>query len=370
MLTNLDESLLHQASLPFSATTTTDHRFYDRCWVAAYDPRGGTALNMGLGVYKNMNVADGFVCCVRDRRQRNVRVSRQLRPAIDDHRVGPLRYEVLEPHRRLRVRLEETGGLACNLDWQARFPPLEEGRTVFDVNGRTAIDVMRYDQVGRVDGWIRFGDERLEVEDWFGARDHSWGVRGGVGGYEPATGPSPPAAGFLVMWLLFATDEVSGYTQLMRDGTGAVTFLDGILRSRDGDEDRRVVEVDHEIEFPLGSRCYRRATLRLLDDGGGRHTVECERLTEPIVMRGAGYDNGYSDGRGLGMHRGVVRGEHDVYDLSVERRPTLFPDGTPVSGAQREQPVSILFDGVPGTGDFTVLTAGEMAGVDTSGVEG
>lgn len=366
MLTNLDESLLHQASLPFSATTTTDHRFYDRCWVAAYDPQGGTALNMGLGVYKNMNVADGFVCCVRDRRQRNVRVSRQLRPAIDDHCVGPLRYEVIEPYRGLRVQLEQAGGLACSLEWQARFPPMEEGRTVSDVNGRTAIDVMRYDQVGRVDGWIQIGDERVVVEDWFGARDHSWGVRGGVGGYEPTTGPSPLAAGFLVMWLLFSTDDVAGYTQLMRDGTGAITFLDGILRSSDGRDDRRIVEVDHEIEFPRDSRCYRRAALRLVDDAGERHTVECERLTEPIVMRGAGYDGGFFDGRGLGVHRGIELIEHDEYDLSTEGRPALIPEGTPVAGAQREQPVSVRFDGAPGTGDFTVLTAGEMGGAATA----
>ncbi|MGH2727298.1 MAG: hypothetical protein ACRDKS_10025 [Actinomycetota bacterium] len=362
MLTGLDEALLHQAPLPFSATTASDHRFYDRCWVAAYNPLGGTALNMGLGVYKNMNVADGFVCCVHDRKQRNVRVSRQLRPAIDEPCVGPLRYEVLEPYRHVRVELEETGGLACRLDWRGLFEPIVEDRAVTEINGRIAADVQRYDQVGRVDGWIKFGEERVLVEQWFGARDHSWGVRGGVGGFEPPNGTSPYATGLLVTWLLFATDDLTGYAQLTRDGTGRVVFRDGLLRWRDERGDRSVAEIDQDIEFPQDSRFYRRATLRLVDSEGESHNVACERLTEPIVMRGAGYDNGYADGRGLGVHRGSHLIEHDEYDLSIEGRPRLVSDGVLVAGLQREQPVSVMFDGSAGTGDFTVLTLGALPG--------
>ena len=60
MLTPQDESLLHQAPLTFSETTTSDHRFYDRVWVTAADPNGGAELAIGLGLYKNMNVLDGF----------------------------------------------------------------------------------------------------------------------------------------------------------------------------------------------------------------------------------------------------------------------------------------------------------------------
>ncbi len=179
MLTRLDEALLHQAPAPFSAATTSDHRFYDRCWVAAYDPSGGTALNMGLGVYKNMNVADGFCCVVRGRTQRNLRVSRSLRPRLDETAVGPLRYEVVEPYRHVRVELDaHHDGVSCSLDWRATLPPFFERPTVTEIDGRVATDVQRYDQTGTVDGWIDFGDERIEVERWFGARDHSWACAG------------------------------------------------------------------------------------------------------------------------------------------------------------------------------------------------
>lgn len=359
MLTGLDESLLHQAALPFGAPTTSDHRFYDRCWVATYDPAGGVALNMGLGLYANMNVADGFVCVVTGGRQHNVRVSRELRPDLDRTAIGPLEYEVVAPFEHVRVRLAAGHGpVACELDWVARMPAFHEAPTTTRVNGRLATDVQRYDQVGVVNGWVELDGERHEVVDWFGARDHSWGVRGGVGGFEPNTGSNPFAHGFLVSWLLFSTERRSGYVQVNRDGTGAQTFMDGRLRWTDGREDRHLVTVDQEIRFPPGSRLYEGATIQLVDDTGTKHVIECERLCPPIVMRGAGYDNGWNDGAGLGVHRGRELVEADTYDITNIDVPTL--DGGPVYGMQREQPVRVTVDGEDGVGDFTVLAFGEL----------
>ena len=362
MLTALDESFLHQAPLTFAVATTSDHRFYDRAWLAAYDPAGGTALNFGLAVYKNMNVVDGFCCVVRGTRQRNLRVSRQLRPEIDMTAAGPVRYSVVEPFRRVRVEVAAgEHGVACDLDWRSPWLPFVERPTVTDVNGRTATDVQRYDQPGTVDGWIEFGGERIPVDGWFGARDHSWGVRGGVGGFEPATGVAAVETGFLITWLLFATDEMSGYVQRNRDGTGAETFVDGRLRWHDGRPERSLRRVDQEIEFPPGSRAYRRASMRIVDSEGDTHEILAERLSEPIVMRGAGYDGGFDDGRGLGVHRGQEHAEWDEYDLASEDTPTTVPDGNAVAGVQREQPVSLSVNGAAGVGDLTVVALGDCS---------
>jgi hypothetical protein len=359
VLTNLDEALLHQAPVPFSVSVTSDHRFNDRCWVSAYDPGGLAALNFGLGVYKNMNTLDGFLCCVRGTQQRNVRVSRSLDGEWDDLAAGPLRYEVVKPYQHIRVTVEPTGGLGCALDWRGVISPFIEDPTVTVINGRTATHVQRYDQVGIVDGWVLFGGEHIDVNSWFGARDHSWGVRGGVGGFEPANGATPFDGGFLVTWLVFATESWTGYVQHNRDGRGNVTFTDGVLRARDGGADRRLRVNAQDIQFPAGSRCYERATIELVDSDGRPHDIECRRLTEPIVMRGAGYDGGYADGRGLGVHRGDLV-EHDTYDLSAEGRPILVESGEPVLGGQREQPVVVTLDEESGIGDFTVLAVGAL----------
>jgi hypothetical protein len=370
VLTALDEALLHQVPLPFSAAATTDHRFYDRCWVAAYDPGGGTALNLGLGIYKNMNVADGFCCLVHGARQRNFRTSRALRPDLDVVGAGPLRYSVVDPYRHIRVDIAPGAhGIAGELDWRAAYPPFVENPTVTAINGRTATDVQRYDQAGTVDGWLTFGDERLVVEKWFGARDHSWGVRGGVGGFEPVTGPSPIERGFLITWILFATDEMTGYVQRNRDGTGTEIYCDGRLRWRDGRPDRTLHSVEQEIDFPRGSRYYTRASMQFVDSEGDRHEIAAERLTEPIVMRGAGYDGGFDDGKGLGVYRGETHLEFDEFDLSTEGRPVTVPDGRPVPGQQRGQPVGVTVDGLSGVGELSVIALGDCSyfGVDDGG---
>jgi hypothetical protein len=187
VLTSHDESLLHQMPLPMAQASTSDHRFYDRVFLTAVNPAGGPSLAMGMGVYKNMNAIDGFSVLALPDMQQNVRVSRPLRPQFETEVQG-LRYDIIEPQREIRFSLGGDHPLTYDLSWRATFPVLMEEKwwgTHKLVNERLAIDVCRYEQTGRVNGWIALGEERFEVEDWFGGRDHSWGMRVDVGGFEP-----------------------------------------------------------------------------------------------------------------------------------------------------------------------------------------
>ncbi len=195
------------------------------------------------------------------------------------------------------------------------------------------------------------------------------GVRGGVGGFEPVTGSSPSTGGFLVTWLLFRTEGLGGYVQLNRDAFGNEMFLDGRLRHDDGREDRIVRAVELDLEFPARSRWYRRASMRVTDDQGSTYDIECERLSLPIVMRGAGYDNGFDDGAGLGAHRGAEHVEIDAYDLANDGAPRLLPDLGPVRAMQTEQPVSLVVNGRPGVGDLTVVAVGDLSHYGVPAVE-
>src|SRR3990172_8289445 len=102
MLTKLDESLRHQIASTFDHAGTSDHRFFDRYWFGAYDPAGRMALACGIGQYLNMNGQAGFAAIQVPRAgggvdQYNFRLSRGLRPNVDDAAVGPLSFEFLEP---------------------------------------------------------------------------------------------------------------------------------------------------------------------------------------------------------------------------------------------------------------------------------
>src|SRR5579864_1721016 len=104
MITPHDESPWHQLPTTFDHVGPSDPRFFDRVWFAATDPSGNGTLQFTLGVYQNMNVVDGGFVAITERRQHNVRASRQLRPRYETV-CGPLRIEVVEPLRHVRLRV-------------------------------------------------------------------------------------------------------------------------------------------------------------------------------------------------------------------------------------------------------------------------
>ena len=89
------------------------------------------------------------------------------------------------------------------------------------LDGRVQTQGVRMYQLGRADGWIEIEGERRSVEDWYGSRDHSWGVRPGTGGYEPVTGPPRQAhAEFLRAFLFFNTHAVGGVVDVTQGAGG------------------------------------------------------------------------------------------------------------------------------------------------------
>ena len=83
-----------------------------------------------MRLYQNNDVLDGFVCLRHAGRQHNIRLSRRLRPDMDHFGVGPLRIEIVEPMRTLRLVLEDNEfGIACDVTVpQHRAPVRGPGR--------------------------------------------------------------------------------------------------------------------------------------------------------------------------------------------------------------------------------------------------
>lgn len=361
MLTNADETLVHQTPEPFGHVVTSDHRFFDRNWFGCYDPHGRIGVITGIGAYPNMNVLDGFAAVQLDGRQHNVRASRPLRPRIEDITVGPIRHEIVRPLQRHRLVLEAgEQGVAFDLTWDGVLPAHLEPPHVDRLDGRAYQDYRRFDQAGTVDGWVQVGDERFDAANWFGARDHSWGIRRQVGGFEPFTGSLPPEInGVLFIWLEFATERYGGHLQLQEDGAGRVISLEGfIVRRDDPDRSVAIIAVEHDIEFHAGTRAYSRARLLATTGDGQKWEIAAEPLLTAWAYRGTGYDSGFNDGKGLGVHRGEIT-EHDVYDVS-DPEQVVMPDGSIIRPLHREQGVRLTVNGDPGFGHLPVMPIGHL----------
>lgn len=360
MLTSLDDTLHHQVATTFDHAGTSDYRFFDRYWFSLFDTAGSAFVVSGMGVYRNMNVLDGFGCATHtaEGRQYNVRVSRELRPDVMTPGAGPLRYEVLVPLERHRLVLAENEfGLSFDLEWEAVAPPHEEGHHFERRDGRVVMDYHRFDQMGRVAGRVTVGgrEYRATPETWVGVRDHSWGVRPGVGGVEIATsaGQQPrPAA--LFNWLCYRVGNRSTYFAVWDDSAGGRIRLDSSVRTVAGTatEETHLREVEHDLEFYPGTRRVRRAQYRIVYEDGRVSTITVTRVRDPFtwVLQGYGY-GGYRDGRGLGAHRGRLLVEGDCWDVSD---PAVVgdKDGGRWSPPFREGPVRVEQDGEVGFGHF------------------
>lgn len=192
-LTKADELLLHQIPSTFDTIAQSDRSWTEKIWCTLHDNSGAIELDMGFGRYHNRNVFDGFGGVSIGDTQWNVRASRELDLDFDSLSVGPLHYEIVEPLKAVRFRCDENEqGIAYDVTIEGTLPPHLEERNFNRDHLRTAGDVLRYHQVGKASGWVSVEGRRTEISanSWWGQRDHSWGLRAGVGGPETGVQPS------------------------------------------------------------------------------------------------------------------------------------------------------------------------------------
>lgn len=355
----LDETLLHQAPWPFRFAGTSDHRFYDRHWLAGVDPAGNAGFISGVAFYKNMHVCDGFGVVQLDRRQHNARWSRPLAEDTERIATGDFTLDVEEPFRRLRLRWSgATTPLAADLEYTASFEPYCEEHYVDASTGRVTQEITRYNQIGSWNGWITVAGTRIEVRDWWAVRDHSWGVRPGVGGMDRSVAdPSAKDAAPMMHFVLYCQSGDTAVCVSMReDVDGRRTYLDGEVIGKDGSHST-VVAVDVDPTFKNGSRMYQSVRARVVAEDGRAFTIEATPLLEPWAYAGTGYDGGFTDARGLGVPRGHLH-EHDVYELVPPDEVLL--NGAPTPSGHREQFAAVVVDGVETTGYCTIMTRGAL----------
>src|SRR5919107_2182392 len=152
---------------------TSDRNFYDR-------------------YYFSLHGSDGFVAVAHGTTQTVVRAARPLGVDRLDVSVGPMRVEVIEGLRRVRLVCDEVDGFALDVTWEGTIPAYEEPRMLLAApHGRVIIDTMRFLQTGRWTGTLLLDGRTIEVtpDRFWGSRDRSWGVRP-VGEPEPAGAPS------------------------------------------------------------------------------------------------------------------------------------------------------------------------------------
>jgi hypothetical protein len=242
----IDEHFCHQITETFANVGSSDLAWTEKVCAMAAAKDGSIQLGFGLGKYTNRNVMDAYAGISRGVEQVTVRASRKLQPDPELTVIGPIRYEIVEPLEKVRFVLEPNDTQPIAFDWlfEARLPCRPEHRTKIRTAYRLYSDMVRYHQIGVCSGWLEIEGERheLDPETWVSTRDHSWGVRHGVGQPPEDLQPRQSIPGsYHFMWspmmmeradgtpygifLVFGFMEAPGHSS--REITGAIEHPDG-----------------------------------------------------------------------------------------------------------------------------------------------
>jgi hypothetical protein len=314
----MDDHLLHQIADTFRHVGTSDRNFYDRYYFNMHSSSDELFVIMGMGQYPNLAVQDAFALVRRGRKHSVVRGSR----VIDDRgdtSVGPLRVEVIEGLKKMRFIVEPNRhGIEMDVRWEGAIPAFEEPRQYVRKHGRILYDTMRFAQTGYWTGSLRVGDETFEVtpDRWWGARDHSWGVRP-VGEPEPA-GIRQGELSLDGMWN-YAPMQFNDFTILYicHERNDGERPLEEAVRiwNDPAREPEWLGRSESEHVFRKGTRYIERSTVSFPKAPGGGLEVKITPLIECYVGIGTGY--GFEADWLHGKYQGelVVQGvEYDVVD--------------------------------------------------------
>jgi len=315
-----DEGFCHQIADTFAVVASTDLSWTEKVCASAFAKDGSLQLGFGLGKYNNRNVMDAYAGSSRGVEQTTVRASRRLAPEPELTVIGPIRYEIVEPLHSVRFVLEANDVQPIAFDWlfEAVLPPQFEDRTHIRAGYRVSAELVRYHQTGRCSGWIEIDGERTEMtpETWVSTRDHSWGVRYGVGAdrtdLEPAA--EDPNGSYHFFWTPSLLERPDGapYGVFMVMNHFRRTGIDskatwGMIEHPDGSVER-MVDIVPELAYDPVNRRLRGGRVHCTMADGSTRTLQVEVVSDTGFHLGTGLYFGFD-----GHHHGEWRG-----DLHVE----------------------------------------------------
>ena len=297
MLTPFDDYPIHQTALPMAHTVSSDPNHYDRYWFNGYTRDGSVFFAAAMGHYPNRGVIDAAFSIVRGGVQRSVFASGRM-PLDRSTRVGPIRVEVLEPLRRIRLSVDPNDtGLAADIEFGAVTVAVEEPRQTLVIGTRATMDSTRMTQWGRWSGSVTVDGETIELRraDTYGTRDRSWGARNVGAATQTNIAPSMPQLFWLWAPIHFdsfcthnaAFEHPNGH-RWMSAGRYVPHLTDADSPTWGHDPTEHLNWWDYDIDWRPGTREIARAviTTARLDKSPIRHELE------PMVtfrMRGIGY---------------------------------------------------------------------------------
>lgn len=348
-----DDLIGHQVPTPLLYAGDGHPDFIERYWYTGNpSDESEFMFEAGLGYYPNRSVGimDGYAGITIGRKQHNFRASRHLGDRPLDTTVGPLRIEIVEGLKTHRWSLAENeSGVSFDLIFHATFPATRESQNYRKRDGVIEEDLTRVAQFGRYSGWFIVDGKRYEVDpdNWFGTRDHSWGIRSEQRS-DPTNPPVQVHKNLFWIWGQWQFKDMGLNFFLKEKEPGNPFYLSGyqLTRGSDGVVTRREVKsIDHDIQWaddPLG-QTIDSGDFHIEFDEGPAIDVHMQGLNQRFYLMAGMYGglNGWRQGGDVGKYREG----HEVWDFDN-------PADRKVARTLSDHGVRVTCNGVTSYGDI------------------
>lgn len=323
MLTPWDDFPIHASADPVATPSSGDPHHYDRYFFNGQARDGAFYFGVAMGHYPVLGVIDGAFAVVLDGVQHSVFASGRM-PLDRATDVGPIRIEVVDPMRTLRLSIAPNeSGLTADLTWRARTVVIEEPRQRnVTPDGILVNELTRLTQWGRWEGTITVDGQTIVVEPArvFGTRDRSWGIRS-----LSTRIPSNRATfggGLFWLWAPLHFDDLCTHLALHEYSNGTrwveSSLFVPVLESEDAptwgmgvDNSTKMTDFRYDLDFYPNSRIIRSAVFDVVDPDSTKHRIELETLYS-FRMRGIGY---FHPEWGHGSIHGALAAGHESIKL-------------------------------------------------------
>jgi hypothetical protein len=248
-LTPADEGLIHQVPEPLTHTGAAHEHWRESYFFVAHPPhdagRGGSpdddVVILTLATYPQHRTMDSYQM---GRLGGQHVFAIHQRPWGDDPHAavaGPVRVDIVEPYRSVRLCVEDTDAAVVALDvtFTARTEPYALRRGTMRWRDEVVWDQSHMFQAGVFNGTYRRDGVTHTMDNWWGQRDHSWGVRD--------HGRCP-----MWMWLALQFDDEMLGVWHWEYANGAPVYTDGCAAPAlvgGGGDPVPVVRFDHDLHW-------------------------------------------------------------------------------------------------------------------------
>ena len=238
-LTPLDEGLCHQVPEPFPTPFVDHHHWRESLFFIAHPPEGlGDVIILTLASFPTRGEMDALQL---GRIGDTHTLARHVRELGDDPHAlvaGPVTIDIVEPFKTLQLHVAEdpAAPVALDLTFTARTPHYALRRGTMKYQDETIWDQSHMIQSGWFNGTLLHQGRTIEVKDWWGQRDHSWGIR------DHARCP-------MWMWLAIQLPDgmIGVWNWELPDGT--LVFRDGAFCPADGAEPIPISDFQYDLHW-------------------------------------------------------------------------------------------------------------------------